>query len=156
MIVVQSKHCFILTLFYIDVFFYKVYVSIYPTNGMKIIYRRFRYEWMKLRRLWDFFFFNFACRNHLSKSTICLVLCTNLVTINYEKLEKKNCLKLYILLESCKTVEVVKPFQILLGNFLGFFRILSNFFCQRATFRNFSENYHFFGNFWAILNQNAE
>ena len=33
-----------------------------------------------------------------------------------------------------------RPFQILLGNFLATFRILSNFFCQRATSSNFSEN----------------
>ena len=48
-----------------------------------------------------------------------------------------------------------RPFQILLGNFLATFRILSNFFV-RATSSNFSENYHFFGNFCAILNLNAE
>ena len=29
-------------------------------------------------------------------------------------------------------------------------------FCLRSTSNNFSENQHFFGNFWAILNQNAE
>ena len=35
---------------------------------------------------------------------------------------------------------LVRPFQILLGNFLATFKILSNFFCQRATSSNFSEN----------------
>ena len=33
-----------------------------------------------------------------------------------------------------------RPFQILLRKFLATFRILSNFFCQRATSSNFSEN----------------
>ena len=46
-----------------------------------------------------------------------------------------------------------RPFQILLGNFLATFRILSNFFVKEQLLATFST---FFGNVWAILNQSAE
>ena len=45
-----------------------------------------------------------------------------------------------------------RPFQILLGNFLATFRILSNFFVREQLLAAFRKT----GNFWAILNQNAE
>ena len=53
-------------------------------------------------------------------------------------------------------VVVDRPFQILLGNFLATFRILSNFFVTEQLLATFRKTSTFFGNFWAILNQNAE
>ena len=50
----------------------------------------------------------------------------------------------------------IMPFQILLDNVLATFRILSNFFVREQLLATFRKTSTFFGNFCAILNQNAE
>ena len=49
-----------------------------------------------------------------------------------------------------------RPFQILLGNLLATFRILSNLFVREQLLATFRKTSTFFSNFWTILNQNAE
>ena len=51
---------------------------------------------------------------------------------------------------------VGRPFQILLDKVLATFRILSNYFVREQLLATFRKTSTFFGNFWAILNQNAE
>ena len=51
------------------------------------------------------------------------------------------------------TLASPRPFQILLGNVLATFTILSNFSVREQLLATFRKTSTFFSNFWAILNR---